>query len=294
MLEQLSQEQIDQIPVIRDKWIKIGLSTGKTDKKRVEEAIDLVYQCADLEPPSIKRWAKSPLEGAKIAAQFAADKDSSYEPTSAELREQLNKGGYGTHDASWLSFFDYFNKVCGIETPSLAGLKELGQCSGWWWPFENAVVLSELPTEIHLDDEHRLHNPEGQALSYPDGFGIMSWHGVRVPDDLILDPGSYTATRVVNEKNAEIRRCMIEHLGVAILEDAGSVISEDTQGVLLKVEMEEDEDMMLVKVLNSTPEKTGEKKIYFLRVPPDITTPTEGIAWTFEKNADQYNPVLQT
>jgi len=39
------------------------------------------------------------------------------------------------------------------------------------------------------DEEGRLHCEDKKALEYPDGWGVYSWHGVRVPDFVIEKPG---------------------------------------------------------------------------------------------------------
>ena len=50
----------------------------------------------------------------------------------------------------------------------------------------------------------------------------------------------------------------------------------------------------MVKVVNSTPEPDGSFKDYFLRVPPDMQTAHQAVAWTFDKTVATYQPVLQT
>ena len=61
-IEKLTSEQEAKFDEYRDKWLKIGLATV-CDRKAAEIAIDDVYRCADLVPPKIKIWLKSPLEG---------------------------------------------------------------------------------------------------------------------------------------------------------------------------------------------------------------------------------------
>ena len=64
--------------------------------------------------------------------------------------------------------------------------------------------------------------------------------------------------------------------------------------LLYRKEFEDDEPLMLVKVLNSTPEPDGSFKSYFLRVPPTVTTAREAVAWTFQLERDKYSPTTQT
>lgn len=55
-----------------------------------------------------------------------------------------------------------------------------------------------------------------------------------------------------------------------------------------------DEDVVMVEVINSTPEPDGTSHTYWLRVPPTTRTAKEGVAWTFGLHADVYDPVRQT
>jgi hypothetical protein len=41
----------------------------------------------------------------------------------------------------------------------------------------------------------------------------------------------------------------------------------------------------MLEVENSTPEPDGSHKPYFLRVPPEVRTARETLAWTFEFDA---------
>ena len=50
----------------------------------------------------------------------------------------------------------------------------------------------------------------------------------------------------------------------------------------------------MVEVINSTPELDNSFKTYFLRVPPNIKSAKEAVAWTFGKTKENYNPSIQT
>jgi len=68
----------------------------------------------------------------------------------------------------------------------------------------------------------------------------------------------------------------------------------DTCGTLYRVDLPNDEPLVLVRVVNSTPERNGKFKHYFLRVPPDLTTARAAVAWTFSQTAEQYAPHIET
>jgi hypothetical protein len=95
----------------------------------------------------------------------------------------------------------------------MSGLMMSAEHAGWYWPFENAVVITERPTTLKRDDRNRLHSETGMALSYSDGWGIYAWHGTRVPKEWIEDKKSITPDIALKWENAEQRRCACEIVG---------------------------------------------------------------------------------
>lgn len=89
-----------------------------------------------------------------------------------------------------------------------------------------------------------------------------------------------------------MRRVMLERYGFArYLQDTGAVlIASDECGMLYRKDIPNDEPLVMVKVLNSTQERDGSRKPYFLRVPPNMRTVREAVAWTFGLSEDEYSP----
>jgi hypothetical protein len=92
---------------------------------------------------------------------------------------------------------------------------------------------------------------------------------VRVPEKVILAPQSLTPNEIEKEANTEVRRVMIEQFGQErfLAESGAQEIHRDDYGVLFRKELASDEPLVMIKVVNSTPEPNGEFKDYFLRVP---------------------------
>ena len=134
------------------------------------------------------------------------------------------------------------------------------------------------------------------------GFTIHAWHGVSVDAAVIEDPASISLKAIDNERNAERRRVLVERYGLDRLVREGQckLRHEDETGRLWQRSMgmidswRHDEAMVMVEVLNSTPEPDGTRKTYFLRVPPRTQTAREGVAWTFGLTADEYVPAIET
>ena len=86
---------------------------------------------------------------------------------------------YGQHDAGWLSDFDFFRRLKRIEGPErLEPLIRVARYAGWWWPFERVCIVTERPSLLVRDAEHRLHSTDGPALRYPDGWVMDATLGI--------------------------------------------------------------------------------------------------------------------
>jgi hypothetical protein len=173
----------------------------------------------------------------------------------------------------------------------------IAKSAGWWWPFTDAVILTERPELIERDMQGRLHAERGPAIRYRDGWSIYVWHGVRVPASIIEHPETITAKAITAESNAEIRRVMVTRMGAEryVAELGVRRTQADDYGELYRVSRPDDSDLVLVKVQNSTPEPDGHFKDYFLRVHPDCQSAREGIAWSFAKDtASAYEPAVET
>ena len=315
-VETLNDNQIAQLSVYREKWIGHGLSTEPADRLAAQEAVAKAYRAAGIEPPKIFIWLRSPFEGCLGSAfllhlqkHLSQVRDQVGDQVLTQVRAQVLTQvvdqvgdhtyycGYGHHDAEWLSFYDYMGGVVGIAAAErLAGLIALTKSCGWWWPFQGACILTERPCHLARDQRNRLHCETRAAIEYPDGWGVYSWHGTRVPADVILNPESITVERIDYEQNAEIRRVMLERYGWGrYLENNGAtVVHSDARGILYRKEIPGDEPLVMVKVKNSTPEPDGSSKDYLLRVPPDMTSASQAVAWTFGISTEQYSPIVET
>ncbi|MFD7277035.1 DUF6745 domain-containing protein [Streptomyces sp. NPDC059862] len=197
----------------------------------------------------------------------------------------------GQHDAAWLAAFD--GQDGGEE---LDGIAAVARAAGWWWPYEKTAIVCERPVELHGDEAGRLDRGDGPALAFPDGFALHAWRGMPVPAEFLGQLGGLTPRRIREEENAELRRVMLEHYGYErYLEESGAEpVQRDDAGVLWRIELEGDEPLVMVEVVNSTPEPDGTHRTYWLRVPPRTRTAREGVAWTFGLEEADYVPEKET
>lgn len=73
----------------------------------------------------------------------------------------------------------HFIKCHGVDCGDyLDAMLQLAQsCGLFWWPFENAVILTERPKLLRFDDEGKLHG--SPAIEYRNGFRVNAVHGRR-------------------------------------------------------------------------------------------------------------------
>lgn len=165
----------------------------------------------------------------------------------------------------------------------------------WWLPCEDKILLLNNPQEIHLDNNEFLHKADGPALVWRDNTVSYFFHGTPVEKKHI--DKDFTPDDIDNERNLEIRRAMMEIYDVKnyIIDSKAAVIHTDEWGTLYRKTLPlGGEPFVLVKVVNSTAEPDGTFKDYYLRVPPNMTTAREAIAWTFGKDSDEYKPEQET
>ncbi len=72
------------------------------------------------------------------------------------------------------------------------------------------------------------------------------------------------------------------------------VFMKDETGKLLSKEVPGDEPIVMVELLNSTPEPDGSVKVYHLRVPPTMKRAREAVAWTFGVSEKEYRNMVES
>ncbi|MEI6076187.1 MAG: DUF6745 domain-containing protein [Verrucomicrobiota bacterium] len=212
---------------------------------------------------------------------------------ASELDQRYPFNDFGQFD-EYLPWFDLLGR-CGVDISRLTPRIDLGKACGLGVLFWDWAFISAKP-EFKVDEQGILHCETGPSVRYPDGFSFFYLHGVRVPEKLVMSPETITITEIEEENNVEIRRMMIERYGQErfLMESGAEEIHRDDFGILYRKDFLEDQSLVMVKVVNSTPESDGSFKDYFLRVPPDMERAKQAVAWTFGKEENDYSPALQT
>jgi hypothetical protein len=128
----------------------------------------------------------------------------------------------------------------------------------------------------------------------------LLWRGVVVPPEVIFRPGTLTPERILGERNAELRRVMLERAGFEeVLRRANARIVDSDQDPggarrLVRIAMPARFGRARDRYyLHCRCPSTG--RDYLLRVPPDIQTCREAAAWLagFD-DPEAYRPVQET
>lgn len=197
---------------------------------------------------------------------------------------QVNFGNFVSDEAF---FSEAMHEVFGIadsKTEEQKAWEAYCLGAGICLPFEQFCVVSDRPARISIDESGRLHDDGDAAIQWRDGLQMHYWHGTFVPgrmEHFVSDPKSLTTRDIEAERNAEMRRLMLEIYGLKrYVLDTGAhvidVIPEDhcivglRTACLLKKSMGRgDSPLYFVNLLNSTPEPDGTRRRYLLRVDPD-------------------------
>jgi hypothetical protein len=180
---------------------------------------------------------------------------------------------------------------CARLTSLPQGLRSLAQLD-----VSNCPNLRELPEGLEV---RSWLDVGGSGITrLPESLaGVpLRWRGVPVDERIAFRPETITVTEILGERNAELRRVLLERFGFErfMLEAGAAVVDRDCdpggERQLLRLKLAGDEDLVCISV--SCP-STGRR--YLLRVPPAMRTCRQAVAWTagFDDPA-QYQPLVET
>jgi hypothetical protein len=196
---------------------------------------------------------------------------------------------------SWTSFF---REVCGLELSGDLWERAMAyeatmESACWWYPHGDFVMVCDRPSVIHREftrsdvrrgwGSHRLHCEDSPAVAWADGWGVYAVHGVQIPfprRHIVEHPERITLAEIEAEKNAEIRRVMLDRFGLnRYIRESGAMIVDECSAEhpivglrtakLYRKDVSDDEPIVMLDMLNSTPEPDGTTKRYMIRVDPN-------------------------
>ncbi len=117
-----------------------------------------------------------------------------------------------------------------------------------------------------------------------------------VPHDVAFSPETITVDEILTERNAALRQVLLERVGLErFVDKAGATVIDcdrDAGGErrLLRIPVSDGEDIVCVQV-----QCPSTAKHYILRVPPEMQSCQQAVAWTAGfRNPSSYRPLVET
>ena len=209
---------------------------------------------------------------------------------------------------------------------------DLFQATGGWWWTDLAVILCERPAVIRTDSQGLLHSVGQPAIAYRDGWSIWAIRGEPLPRSVVESPTSASVEALQAIRSTIARAHLVAAYGrdryrESLVRSSALIAGEpdrasaraalaafgeeryvrergvlahqdlDVQGQPRRVwraSRKDDAPLVMLEVVNSTPEPDGSFHHYLLRVPPDTTTCRDAVAWTFGLRPEQYAPAVES
>lgn len=136
------------------------------------------------------------------------------------LQYSLGQARGGQHELHWIAFYLFCRDVLHVEydersSKQLDLWRDIAQSCCWWWCYQNYIIVSERPTVVRMNSQERLHNENGPALAFADGWTVYALNGVRVPAALVETPAErLPATMLLQTTNTEVRREIVRKIGI--------------------------------------------------------------------------------
>lgn len=165
----------------------------------------------------------------------------------------------GNQWSAWPAYLSFFQNVAGLNLPDYDKFIHYERAAihgGPRYMTEDFWVCCDRPLVCHHDATFRQSCSDGPQMEWKDGFRTWFIDGVRVNRQIVMSPETITVKQIEEERNAEVRRVMMRRYGWdRFLRDSGAtLIHEDEFGKLWRKEVPDDEPLVMVEVINSTPE----------------------------------------
>lgn len=277
-IEQMTADQESQIPVYLKKYLNFGTEIKKTNREKVTKDIKEYYRLNNLTEPTVI-FTESPYK-ANLFINLLKEHTFYLEDDIQQKLESLYIGNlpvknkfeytstwfWGCFDNYIIGYYRFIEEVLEVKLNDITQQKfdlfdNISQELSFWYPYENICIVSERHTMLNRDEQGRLHNLNGAAIQFADGWSVYAVHGVIVPEFVILEKEKITAKLIDKESNIEVRRIMLNIFGPEkyLLDGEYEVLDTDKDQFgrprrLLRGKNGEDEEIIRVEVINSSKE----------------------------------------
>lgn len=292
MKEKLTEKEEKLIPVFYSKWNTIGTSTTY-NKEKMTKAYEWLYEFCELPKPKVI-ITDGPTMSKKTALEMGA------EDTTSLSEDRLSSAGY-------CAFYDYLSTIFKENVEGFDEYKNFIIHSGVLpLCYDDVVITSIPPTELHFNDAEQLHNPKGVSVKFKDGTAMYHLFGQEFEEAefetyILKTP---TAEVILSIENVDKRTALIQHYGYDFLFSALPDRKVIDSATLKQAGSDKDVNYELIdyqhssnvraKVLKVEWWEAGKKKQSVLGVPIRVNNCVEARALTFQMKKDRYAPDIET
>lgn len=163
--------------------------------------------------------------------------------------------------------------------------------------FNKMAEENGFPTTLKQNHKGTVSSKKLVPIVWLQGDVDYYLNGVHVPRKVIVDPKSITKDEFLEVKNAEVRRIVVERIGIdrfVELLDLMTVDEDTINGDAISLVRTRERDPVAMSHIQFVRVRdTSTDRVYHLGVPPHIEGAVEGVAWTFGMSVEEYNPEVE-
>jgi len=247
------------------------------------------------------------------ATELGLDKQQLVQALKLIGHNKLMFDGWNRNTGPWYSRWRKYKQLLSLEQAASAlgvdpedAKREIKIASYHSWTMAEVITA--------MFDFHKEHGRWPKSKEYTQANGLPplnQWRNLR--SDFRVSARDFWERQIAADRrcgplmaiglrNVLARKEAIDRIGFEkfVKDGLATVITEDAEyGTLYRLPGETPkEPMVLLKVINSTPEPDGSFADYYLRVPPTMTDVREALRWTFGGDetlgSQLYEPLVQT
>jgi hypothetical protein len=315
MIKELTQQQIDLMEKVKQKWLDKLFKLPKLNKKKAKDFISYLYGMANYKNPKII-FLDSPLalqvacnmfSESQVRSQVRSQVESQVgsqvwsqveSQVGSQVWSQVWSQGktfysfayYGSiWDLGWVAFYDFFEQI-GIKNESFNKFKTLIDCGIYDMIQQNETCfVCGMPEHISRDAQNRLHSTEKPATGWRDGFELYYLHGVLLEKDLWekITKKEISAIDVLKIENMEQRYIALQELGAEkLLKELSAKMIDKTEKGNELYQLDGIIPNKSLKLLKYSCPSTS--RVYTKFVPFEFNKADEAQSWSFNLKIEEY------
>jgi hypothetical protein len=201
-----------------------------------------------------------------------------------KAKEEIKKwGNYyqgGNMWSAWDCYLTAARDILGLKLKSHAAYsswESLAKLGGFRFMHSKFCMVTAFPEIIKTNEIGQPHNESGPSHQWPDGWSLWHINGVRVDEQIVMQPETQTIQQIHSEQNGDVRSVRIDRFGwTRYLKETNSkeidINENDVDGTIEALYVTPDGSKKLV-----VPCPTG--RLFCLGVPKEIKTCVQAQNW---------------